>query len=104
MGIAGALGSNPVTRSVTPDAHSVAVLRGVSENLLRDAESLTDETMDDLAARWRALGIRYVPEECVAIRDAVRDRYVRWLFGRLVDGMNDDPGGAEGLSGSEFSE
>jgi len=93
-----------VTRSVTPDAHSVAVLRGVTQNLLRDAEFLTDKSMAALGESVRTSGLRYVPEQCVAIRDAVRAAYIRGLTERLISGMNDDPGGAEGLSGSEFSE
>lgn len=78
-----------------PDANSVAVLQGVIENLLRDAEILTNQTMDDLAASRRARGIDYVPDECAAIRDAVRDSYVRALTERLINGLTDHGGHGE---------
>jgi hypothetical protein len=74
------------------DAHSVAVLTGALSNLLRDAEILTDQAMDDLAASRAAEGIPYIPEECRGIRDAVRDMYVRGLTERLVLGLCDDGG------------
>lgn len=85
-------------RSKQPDAYSVAVLAGALTNLLRDAEILTDQTMDDLAASRRARGIGYVPEECRDIRDAVRESYVRALTERLISGMSDS------IDASGFSE
>jgi hypothetical protein len=83
-----------------PDAYSVAVLAGALSNLLRDVEILTNAAMDDLAASRAARGVPYVPEQCMGIREAVRDSYVHALTERLITGMNDDPG----PSRSEFSE
>jgi hypothetical protein len=80
------------SRSRRPDAHSVAVLTGALSNLLRDAEILTDQTMDDLAVSRRARGVPYMPDECRGIRDAVREMYVRGLTERLVLGLCDDGG------------
>lgn len=74
---------------MAPDAHSVAVLRGVIENLLCDAEILTEKSMAALADCRREAGIGYIPEECLAIRDAVRGSYVRALTERLVAGLYD---------------
>jgi hypothetical protein len=79
-------------KSARPHEHSTAVLRGVAENLLRDAELLTDRSMAALAESRRAAGIPYIPEECTAIRDAVRDWYVRGLADRLITGLTEDVG------------
>lgn len=76
--------------SMTPDAHTLAVLNGVAKNLLRDAEILTDAAMAALVECRRASGIEYVPESCLTIREAVRESYVRALTERLVTGLYDD--------------
>jgi len=78
--------------SLHPDEHAVAVLQGTLKNLLADAEILTDRSMEALAECRRASGIEYVPEECTAIRNAVRDWYVRGLTDRLVTGLGLDEG------------
>jgi hypothetical protein len=75
-----------------PDGYAAELLRGVVQNLLRDARYVTNASMNAVVDEFAGHGLEPSPDQVAAIRKGVFDMVVGAFRTRLLSGLADECG------------